>query len=78
MEKSGGINEKSVKAGEFWVKSGKRENEGKLGDLATLMSLWVFNSAFKSIGFIGKVAYDPICCFSLSLIRWMILVYIWF
>ena len=36
MEKSGRINEKLVKAGEFWVKSGKRENEGKSGDLATL------------------------------------------
>ena len=40
-EKPGGggkLNEKLLKAGEFWVKSGKRENEGKLGDLATLTS----------------------------------------
>ena len=37
MEKSGVINEKLVKAGEFWVKSGKRENERKSGDLATLV-----------------------------------------
>ena len=36
MEKSGGINEKSVKAGEFWIKSWKWENEDKSGDLATL------------------------------------------